>query len=157
MKVMTTDLPSAQTSPTYRERLVPGPGIFIAVLLVVPAVALVMTPIDRALAWPLAVTIYVIIALTMLLLSPKITVENGTLTAGHASIPASQLGAAEALGADGLRAAIGPGLDARSYLLVRGWIHRGVRIENIDANDPAPYWIMTTRHPERLINAIQSK
>jgi hypothetical protein len=55
-----------------------------------------------------------------------------------------------------MRAAIGPGVDARSYLVVRGWIHRGVRIDNIDPADPAPFWIITTRHPQKLAEAIEA-
>lgn len=149
---MTTD----SGTSTYRERLLPGPSLFIALLLVLPAVALVLTPISAEIAIPVAVIAYVLLAATFLLLSPSITVSNGVLTAGRAQIPVGQLGAVELLGAEALRAAIGPGLDARSFLLVRGWIHRGVRIENIDAADPAPQWILTTRHPEKLAIAIEA-
>lgn len=129
--------------------------MFIALLLVVPAVALVLTPISAGNAIPIAVTTYVLLAAMSLLMSPSIRVENGVLSAGRAEIPVSQLGKVELLGADALRAAIGPGLDARSFLLVRGWIHRGVKIENIDPADPAPQWILTTRHPEKLAIAIE--
>jgi hypothetical protein len=40
--------------------------------------------------------------------------------------------------------------------VVRGWIHRGVRIDNIDPADPAPFWIITTRHPQKLAEAIEA-
>lgn len=153
---MTSDSAAAPQHNTYRERLVPGPGMFVALILAVPAVALVLTPIQADIAWPVGVAVYLIAAVTLLLLSPVVTVAGATLTAGHASIPVSQLGEAEALGAEGLRVAIGPGLDARTFMLVRGWIHRGVRIENIDASDPAPHWIITTRHPQKLIDTVQA-
>ncbi|QBE47509.1 DUF3093 domain-containing protein [Leucobacter triazinivorans] len=139
---------------SYRERLIPGPGLFIALLLVVPAVALVLTPVNAAIAVPTGVIVYIIAAATMLLLSPTIRVAQGRLIADRATIPVDQLGEIELLGAEALRAAIGPGLDARSFLLVRGWITRGVRIENVDPADPAPVWILTTRHPRRLADAI---
>lgn len=151
---MTSDSSAQAQQTTYRERLVPGPGLFFALLLAVPAVALVLTPVQADIAWPVGIAIYFISVITFLLLAPVVTVQGDTLTAGHASIPLSQLGESEALGADELRAAIGPGLDARSYLLVRGWIHRGVRLENIDPADPAPHWVITTRHPQKLIDAI---
>lgn len=149
---MTTDVGTI----TYRERLLPGPSLFIALLLVIPAIALVLTPISAEIAVPVAIISYVLLALVSLLLSPSVRVEDGVLTAGRAQIPVSQLGAVELLGAESLRAAIGPGLDARSFLLVRGWIHRGVKIENIDPADPAPQWILTTRHPEKLAIAIET-
>lgn len=149
---MTTDLGTL----TYRERLLPGPSLFIALLLVIPAVALVLTPISAGIAIQVAVVAYVLLAAMSLLLSPSLKLEAGILTAGRAQIPVSQLGHVELLGADALRAAIGPGLDARSFLLIRGWIHRGVKIENIDPTDPAPQWILTTRHPEKLALAIEA-
>ncbi|MEV8338923.1 DUF3093 domain-containing protein [Leucobacter sp. NPDC077196] len=151
---MTRDASTAPPTTTYRERLLPGVSLFIALVLVIPAVALVLTPINAQWAIPTGVTVYVILAATFLLLSPSIVVENGRLTAGRAAIPVSLLGDIELLGAEGLKAAIGPGSDARNYLLLRGWIHRGVRIANTDPADPAPHWILTTRHPKKLADAI---
>lgn len=145
-----------ESTTDYRERLVPGPGLFLAVLLVVPAVSLVLTPVNAPIAVPTAVIVYVLCAVLLFTLSPTVRLAGGVLEAGRARIPVSQLGEIELLGAEALRQAIGPGLDARSYLLVRGWIHRGVRIANIDPADPAPYWIITTRHPRRLADAIEA-
>ena len=159
---MTSDVPASPAAPaspapqSYRERLIPGPGMFLALLLLLPAVALVFTPINASIAIPAGIIVYLIAAVTLLLLAPTIRVVGDRLIAGHAEIPVAQLGEIELLGAEGLRAAIGPGLDARSYLLVRGWIHRGVRITNIDPADPAPYWILTTRHPQKLATVIRA-
>ncbi|QZY52107.1 DUF3093 domain-containing protein [Leucobacter tenebrionis] len=144
------------TARSYRERLVPGIGFFIALLLLVPAVALVLTPVNAGIALPTGIAVYLIVAGAITLMCPVVSVQNGRLVAGRAEIPVSELGRIELLGADGMRAAIGPGVDARSYLVVRGWIHRGVRIENIDAADPAPQWIITTRHPQKLAEAIEA-
>ncbi|MBO1901874.1 DUF3093 domain-containing protein [Leucobacter weissii] len=140
----------------YRERLSPGPWMFIALLLLVPAVMLVVTPLNPALAVPIGVMAYAAVAGSLVLFAPVVRVEHGELTAGAARIPITVLGEAEALGRDGLREAIGPGLDARSYLLVRGYIHRAVRIDVRDPADPAPCWIITTRRPDELIAAIDA-
>lgn len=159
---MTSDASASSAAPgtpppsAYRERLVPGPGLFIALVLLIPAVALVFTPINAPFAIPMGVIVFLIACVTMLLLAPTVRVTGGTLVAGHAEIPVSQLGEIELLGSEALRAAIGPGLDARSFLMVRGWIHRGIRIINIDPADPAPYWIITTRHPQKLADAIRA-
>ncbi|WP_427868864.1 DUF3093 domain-containing protein [Leucobacter luti] len=149
---------SAAAAPArpYRERLLPGPGLFLALLLLIPGVTLVLMPINSGIALPVGIAVFLLVLLALFLMSPVIAISGGNLTAGRATIPLTELGRVELLGAEGLRAAIGPGLDARSYLLVRGWIHRGVRIENIDAADPAPYWILTTRHPQRLADAIEA-
>ncbi|MBS3181231.1 DUF3093 domain-containing protein [Leucobacter sp. Marseille-Q4368] len=154
MEGMTRDPSTVTPTTTYRERLLPGVSLFIALVLVIPAVALVLTPINAQWAIPTGVAVYVILAVTFLLLSPSITVENGRLVAGRAEIPVALLGDIELLGAERLKAAIGPGSDARNYLLLRGWIHRGVRIANVDPADPAPHWILTSRHPQKLADAI---
>ena len=140
----------------YRERLIPSFGLFAVLLLFIPAVALVLMPIQPAAAIPGGIGVYLLVALTLVLLSPTVSVERGKLSAGRAAMPVSLLGEIELLGADELRAAIGPGTDARNYLVVRGYIHRGVRIENSDPNDPTPYWVITTRHPQKLADAITS-
>jgi hypothetical protein len=153
---MTTSDSSGRTAATFRERLVPGPWLFIALLLIVPSVMLAVTPLSPPLALPAAIAMYVIVAGSLLLMAPVVSVENGQLTAGRARIPAALLGTIEVLDSDALRAAIGPGTDARSHLVVRGYIHRGVRVEVVDPDDPAPYWIITSRRPKALQAAIEA-
>lgn len=140
----------------YRERLIPGIGLFAAVLLVAPAVAMVLMPIAINAAIPAGIIAYLLIATFLFATSPRVSVSDGVLRAGNAQISVDQLGEIELLGAEALRRALGPGLDMRSFLLIRGWIHRGVRIANIDPADPAPYWIITTRRPQALAEAIDA-
>jgi len=147
-------MPTPSEPTAFRERLAPGPWMFIALLLLVPAVMLVMTPLNASLAIPVAVILYAVIAASLMLLAPVVTVEDAVLTAGHARIPVDQLGEIEVLDADALRQAIGPGLDARAYLMVRGYIHSAVRVAVTDPGDPAPYWVITTRKPKTLAAAI---
>lgn len=142
------------TGSRYRERLLPGVGFFVALLLLIPAVALVMTPINAPAAWPTAIILYVAAALLFIVISPVIEVRDGVLVAGRAQIPLEFVGDVEPLGADALRAAIGSEADARNFLLVRGWIHRGLRIEITDEADPTPYWIVTSRKPLTLAEAL---
>ena len=121
---MSNDSPS-----TYRERLWPSPGLMIALLLLLPAVAMVMTPINATFAIPTAIAVYVLIAGSLVLMSPVVQVVDGVLSAGSARVPVSALGEVQELDDAKLRKTIGPGADARAYLLVRGFIHRGLRIE----------------------------
>jgi len=141
-------------SQSYRERLTPGPWMFVTLLLLVPAVILVMIPLNESLAIPLAIVLYVIFAGSLVMLAPIVSVENGVLTAGTAKIPLELLGEVKILEDDQLRLAIGPGLDARAHLMVRGYIHRAIRVAVNDPADPAPYWVVTTRKPQTLQAAI---
>ncbi|MFC7765261.1 DUF3093 domain-containing protein [Leucobacter soli] len=112
---------------------------------------------NAALALPVAVAVYAAIAVSLFALAPIVTVGDGALAAGQARIPVAQLGEVEILDAEALRAAIGPGLDARAYLMVRGYIHSAVRIAVTDPSDPAPYWVVTTRKPQALQAAIEAE
>ncbi len=149
---------TAETSNAhYRERLVPGFGFFVAWLLVIPAVALIMMPINAQAAIPTAIVMYVIIAIIFFALSPVIEVRGGELHAGRASIPLELIGTIEPLGSEPLRKSIGQDADARNYLLVRGWIHMGLKLEITDETDPTPFWIITSRKPLALAEAIHPK
>ena len=150
MGAMSKPLPSE-----FRERLWPSPWLLIVLLLLIPAVMLTVTPLIPELALPIAIAAYVLIAGSLLLMAPSISVRDGVLHAGRASVPVAFTGQIEALDEGSLRRVIGPGADARAYLLVRGHIHRGLRIEITDAADPTPYWVMTTRKPQSLTAAIE--
>lgn len=147
---------SPDSPAAFRERLTPGPWLFIALLLILPAVMLAVTPLNPTLAAPTAIVVYVLVAGSLMLMAPALSVEGGLLTAGRASIPVSVLGRIELLDDEGLRAALGPGTDARSYLMVRGYIHTGLRIAVEDPQDPTPFWILTSRKPQALAAAIEA-
>lgn len=143
-----------KTATSYRERLLPGVSFFAIWLMIIPAVALVMTPIASQAAIPVAVGVYVIVAVIFFALSPVLEVRDGKLRAGNAEISTNLVGEITPLGDSKLRAAIGPGADARNHLVIRGWIHSGIRAEITDPADPTPAWIITTRKPIALADAI---
>lgn len=83
-----------------------------------------------------------------------VRVEEEAFQAGRARIPLALLGGAEALDQDRMRGVLGVEADARAYLLVRPYLARGVRVSVLDPADPAPYWIVSTRHPRTLAAAL---
>jgi hypothetical protein len=84
----------------------------------------------------------------------RIIVADGWLHAGRARIEAIYVGTAEALDADQTRRVSGPEADARAYLLLRPYLKRSVKVEIVDPADPAPYWLVSSRHPRALAVAI---
>jgi hypothetical protein len=96
--------------------------------------------------------------LTALLLSygsARVSVDAGWLRAGRARIEAVHLGAVAALDAEETRRVAGPEADARAYLLLRPYLKRAVRVEIVDPADPAPYWLVCSRHPDELALAVK--
>jgi hypothetical protein len=88
--------------------------------------------------------------------SVRVSVRDGVLRAGRARIEGRHLGAVTALDADATRRTAGREADARAYLLLRPYLKRAVRVEIADPADPTPYWLVSSRHPEALAEAIGS-
>jgi hypothetical protein len=86
--------------------------------------------------------------------SARITVSDGELRAGRARIPLTQIGDVQALDPAATRSLAGRDADARAYLLIRPYLRRAVRVDIADPEDPAPYWLLGTRRPARLQQAL---
>lgn len=87
-------------------------------------------------------------------LAATINVTSSQLIAGRAQVECEFLGRATAHVGDDARFERGPGLDARAFLLLRGWLPGVVKITLDDPADPTPYWLISTRQPARLAAAI---
>ena len=84
----------------------------------------------------------------------RISVHDGTFRAGRAQIPVALLGVPVPLDAKASHRVAGVDADARAYLLLRPYVKRSVQVPVQDPADPAPYWLVSTRHPDRLAAAI---
>jgi hypothetical protein len=149
--------------PAYAERLgVPLRWWVQGVMLVATFWLALVVALPGALAF--AITGALLVLLVLLLLSyggPRVAVtpptdgDGGWFRAGRARIEAEHLGAAEALDPEQTRRIAGPEADARAYLLLRPYLKRAVRVEILDPADPAPYWLVSSRHPEDLVRAVR--
>jgi hypothetical protein len=75
--------------------------------------------------------------------------------AGAAHIPTRFVGRTDVVRGEGKRLALGPQLDPAAHVLHRPWVPAAVRLEITDPADPTPYWVVSTRRPERLLAAIR--
>ena len=115
---------------------------------------LVATP-----AWVAVAGTAVLVALVLTLFlgygAARVSVRDGVLTAGRARISLEHVGEVEALDAAATRLLAGRDADARAYLLLRPYLRRAVRIGIDDPADPTPYWLVSTRRPDRLAAALR--
>jgi hypothetical protein len=138
----------------YRERLLPGPMIFVITALIIPASLLVFLPINQTVGVICAAVLYSACVILLVIGSPRIEVTDTKLVAGRASLPLPNVGEATGYtGADATQQR-GPKLDARAWLVIRGWVSPVVKIAVLDASDPTPYWLISTRHPAELVAAL---
>lgn len=146
---------SMSDSPVlFRERLSPAPWVYLATALMLPAVFFIVLPIDVVGAAITSVVVYALILLGLSATTPELRVEAGELRAGTARIPLSFVGEVTGFREEEAFLARGQRLDTRAWLLLRGWIDPVARIEITDPDDPAPYWLVSTRRPEALAAAI---
>jgi hypothetical protein len=143
-------------TPAYRERLgVPLRWWAQGTMLVATLWLAVVVAVPGITAW-----VVTAVALGLLFFwfwsygGARVVVADGTFRAGRAHIDAAHLGAATPLDAEETRRAAGVEADARAYLLLRPYLKRAVKVEITDPADPAPYWLVSTRHPEQLAQAL---
>ncbi|MFJ5262126.1 DUF3093 domain-containing protein [Streptomyces sp. NPDC088387] len=87
--------------------------------------------------------------------SIRLRVVGGSLIAGDAKIPVTALGEAHVLDPEEARAWRTYKADTRAFMLLRAYIPTAVRIEVTDPEDPTPYLYLSTREPERLLEAVR--
>jgi hypothetical protein len=139
---------------SYHERLWPAPWVFLATALVIPASLLVFLPISLPAGIAVAAVLYGAIVVVLLATTPTVEVTSGMLRAGRARIERRYIGSARAFDGAEATAERGVRLDARAWLLVRGWIPGLVRVDLTDPADPTPYWLIATRRPDALAKAL---
>lgn len=139
----------------YRERLWPAAWLFISTALVIPASLLVFLPINIYVGIAAALVLYLGTLALLLASATKIEVTQSHFIAGKARLPLEIIGALDQFAGTEATLERGQRLDARAFLVIRGWVDPVVRVELIDPNDPVPYWIVSTRHPEAVSQAIE--
>jgi len=142
--------------PEYRERLsVPLRWWVQGTMLVASLWLAVVVAVPGPAAWAVTAAALVLLAAALLAYGGvRVSVAEGRFRAGRASIAGAHLGAATPLDPEAARRVAGPEADARAYLLLRPYLKRAVRVEITDPADPTPYWLVSTRHPDRLAAAL---
>ncbi len=78
------------------------------------------------------------------------------LWAGQAHLPITVIARSAEVPRSAKSAALGRQLDPAAYVLHRGWIGPMVLVVLDDPDDPTPYWLVSCRHPDRVLSALRS-
>ncbi|KAA8958310.1 DUF3093 domain-containing protein [Mycobacterium sp.] len=82
--------------------------------------------------------------------------EGLELWAGEAHLPVTVIARSAEIPRSAKSAALGRQLDPAAYVLHRAWIGPMVLVVLDDPEDPTPYWLVSCRHPERVLSALRS-
>ncbi len=78
------------------------------------------------------------------------------LWAGEAHLPVTAISRSAEIAPSAKSAALGRQLDPAAYVLHRAWVGPMVLVVLDDPDDPTPYWLVSCRHPERVLSALRS-
>ncbi|WP_370332609.1 DUF3093 domain-containing protein [Mycolicibacterium hippocampi] len=146
----------------YRERLwVPWwwwlPGLGLAAL-----IALEVNQGVKALPnWlPFAVLLPVAVVVLLWLGRTELRVTGGEgeteLWVGGAHLPVSVVARSAEVPRSAKSAALGRQLDPAAYVVHRAWIGPMALLVLDDPDDPTPYWLISARHPDKVLAALTS-
>ncbi len=79
---------------------------------------------------------------------------DGALHAHKAVLPAEVVGRGAVVPASARSAAMGRQLDPAAFLVYRSWIKPMALLVLDDPDDPTPYWLVSTRHPDKVLAAM---
>jgi hypothetical protein len=105
---------------------------------------------------PWLITGLALVAMAALFISysAEVVITADELRAGRAHINLRHVGTTSPLDSEETRRLAGVDADARAFLLVRPYLGTSVRVEITDPADPAPYWLLSSRRPTELAQAL---
>ena len=113
-------------------------------------------------AWaPFAILLPAGVLIVRRLSSGSLAVDGATLRAGERSLALAEVEQAIDLSPTELRRLVGRHSDPLAHTYIRSWIGPGVQLvlrppadPQPDERYPEPYWVVSTRHPDRLLAAV---
>jgi hypothetical protein len=107
-------------------------------------------------AWGIGGAVASLVVTTALFIrsAVRIEVDDTMLRVGRAQIEHRYIGGAAPLDAEQTRRRAGVEADARAHLVLRPYVSTAVEIVLDDADDPVPYWLVSSRRPAALAAAL---
>ena len=157
-----SDTRATSQSVRYRERLwVPWwwwpPGLGLAALIALEVnqgVPTLPNWLPFAILLPVAATVLLWFGKT------EVRVVGGSgeteLWVGPAHLPVSVVSRSAEVPRSAKSAALGRQLDPAAFVVHRAWVGPMALLVLDDPDDPTPYWLVSCRHPDRVLAALRS-
>lgn len=86
----------------------------------------------------------------------RVSVDGTELRVDDARLPVDVIADVVALDAAGKRELLGPAARPLAFVVQRPWIPGVVQVVLADPADPTPYWVVSSRAPDRLATALRT-
>jgi hypothetical protein len=87
----------------------------------------------------------------------RITVRGGELWVDDAHLPVRYISAVTPLDSTARRDLLGPYAEPYAFVIQRPWVAGAVQVVLDDPADDTPYWVISTRRPAALAQALEAE
>ena len=140
--------------PKYTEWVLPNWTSFIPVLGIFPAIWLTFLPINVSIGLWSGVAVSLLVVVLMIAKSAKVSVTDDELRVANAVINRCHIASVEVISKDEAFAARGRDLDPRAWIHFQGSVPTLALVRLNDPEDPTPYWLFSTRNPEKVRESL---
>jgi hypothetical protein len=142
-------------NPVFQERLWPSLGQWVFALIMTASLGIAY---GRAFGSNLGIFVGIIatlvVAIGLVVNTPLIQIDELNFRVGRARLPLQYVGKLQILDAEQSRRARSTDANSNAHFQLRGGIKDTVIVEVTDAQDPHPYWQISTRNPDKLLAAL---
>lgn len=144
---------------TYEERWTAPPWVWAAALgVALVSAATLHAGADGARAVvPYAVLLPLALLAVLRASRGRVRVVDGVLEVPGGRIALDHLGGVRELDREATRRARGPLAQPRAFVSTRAWLGQAVQVQVEDPQDDTPYWLIGTRAPAALAEALRSR
>lgn len=143
--------------PIYQERVIPGLSYFIAGLVIPMISTLISMPFLDEFLWIVPTVTYGTYIAVGLVLAPRIEVNADYLRVGKATIPRKFITTATEIPTAQRFSERGAKLNPAAYFRFQVGVNGLAKVEIRDPEDPTPYWLFATRHPDIIAGYLNRK
>ena len=155
---MTDGRPGTSGDVAYRERLTTPWWWYVVALAVAGLIAgeFRLSGADLTVWIPFCTLLPLAVVIVWSLGRSALVVSGGELWVRGAHLPLTYVSGSVALDAETLRRVVGREGDPAAFVSIRPWIGGGVQLWLDDPEDPTPYWVVSTRHPRQVLEAVRA-
>ena len=142
-------------SPTFREVIYPSLAPISFAFFLISSIGVIFASAYGS-SWGWVITLLLTISTFVGIYRSRLIIEvkDGKLFVAGAKIEKKYICEVTALNSAEMKRLRGRDANAIAFTEVRFWVKGGVKIDVNDANDPVPYWLVSSKHTEKLVSAI---
>lgn len=144
-----------QVETLYREKLFPSINTTLSLLMPLPIAWLAAFPFSPYLGLAMGSAISILCYAIVWTKSPRITLTTEELQVGVAKLPLAEIQEFGVVRGEQAQIERGPNRHPKAFVSLRGTASKLVKISLASEIDPTPYWLIGSRNPERLVQAVR--